>query len=224
MDQILEQDLTSPKKQRHTAKRIYERLRDEHGFPGKYTIVKDYVRERRRHTREMFLPLSHPPGHAQCDYGEARVIIGGAERKAHYFALDLPHSDGCYVKAYPAETTESFCDGHVSPFAFLGGVPQSILYDNTTLAVARILGDGRRQRAGLDEIKNRGRFRGHSVDGMGMVYVRTASSPVTSMPSTKLRMRALRSGNVPSFRKSRKSATYPLISSVVGSSTLRCSS
>ncbi len=112
MDQILEQDLSSPKKQRHTAKRIYERLRDEHGFPGKYTIVKDYVRERRRHTREMFLPLSHPPGHAQCDYGEARVIIGGVERKAHYFALDLPHSDGCYVKAYPAETTESFCDGH----------------------------------------------------------------------------------------------------------------
>ena len=60
--------------------------------------------------------------------------------------------------------------------------------------------------------------------GMGMVYVRTASSPVTSIPSTKLRMSALRSGNVPSRRKSRKSATYPLISSVVGSSTLRCSS
>ena len=146
MDQILEQDLTSPKKQRHTAKRIYERLRDEHGFPGKYTIVKDYVRERRRRTREMFVPLSHSPGHAQCDFGEAWVVIGGVERKAHYFALDLPHSDGCYVKAYPAETTESFCDGHVSAFAFLGGVPQSILYDNTTLAVARILGDGRRQR------------------------------------------------------------------------------
>ncbi len=146
MDQILEQDLSSPKKQRHTAKRIYERLRDEHGFPGKYTIVKDYVRERRRRTREMFVPLSHSPGHAQCDFGEAWVVIGGVERKAHYFALDLPHSDGCYVKAYPAETTESFCDGHVSAFAFLGGVPQSILYDNTTLAVARILGDGRRQR------------------------------------------------------------------------------
>ena len=142
----MEQDQTSPKKQRHTAKRIYERLRGEHGYPGNYTIVKDYVRERSRHTREMFVPLSHPPGHAQCDYGEALVIIGGVKRKAHYFALDLPHSDGCYVKAYPAETTESFCDGHVSAFAFLGGVPQSILYDNTTLAVARILGDGRRRR------------------------------------------------------------------------------
>ena len=82
------------------------------------------------------MPLSHPPGHAQSDFGEARVIIGGVEQKAHCFFLDLPHSDGCYVKAYPAETTE----------AFLGGVPQSILYDNTRLAVAKILGDGGRRR------------------------------------------------------------------------------
>ena len=92
------------------------------------------------------MPLSHPPGHAQCDFGEALVIIGGVEQKAHCFVLDLPHSDGCFVKAYPAETTEAFLDGHVSAFAFLGGAPQSILYDNTKLAVARILGDGRRKR------------------------------------------------------------------------------
>ena len=92
------------------------------------------------------MPLSHPPGHAQCDFGEALVIIGGVEQKAHCFVLDLPHSDGCFVKAYPAETTEAFLDGHVSAFAFLGEVPQSILYDNTKLAVARILGDGRRKR------------------------------------------------------------------------------
>ena len=146
IDGILEADRQVPKKQRHTAKRIFERLRDEHGFDGQYTIVKDYVRERRRRTQEMFVPLSHAPGHAQCDFGEARVIIGGVERKAHYLVLDLPHSDGCFVKAYPAETTEAFLDGHVSAFASLGGVPQSILYDNTKLAVARILGDGRRQR------------------------------------------------------------------------------
>ena len=146
IDAILEADRQVPRKQRHTAKRIFERLRDEHGFDGQYTIVKDYVRERRRRTQEMFVPLSHAPGHAQCDFGEARVIIGGVERKAHYLVLDLPHSDGCFVKAYPAETTEAFLDGHVSAFASLGGVPQSILYDNTKLAVARILGDGRRQR------------------------------------------------------------------------------
>ena len=93
------------------------------------------------------MPLSHAPGHAQCDFGEALVVMGGVEQKAHYFALDLPHSDGCFIKAYPAETTEAFLDGYVSAFPFLGSVPQSILYDNTKLAAARMLGDGRRKRA-----------------------------------------------------------------------------
>ena len=138
IDAILEDDGRVPRKQRHTAKRIFERLRDEYGFGGQYTIVKDYVREHGRRTQEMFVPLSHAPGHAQCDFGEAVAVIAGVERKVHYLVLDLPHSDGCFVKAYPAETTEAFLDGHVSAFAFLGGVPQSILYDNTKLAVARI--------------------------------------------------------------------------------------
>ena len=85
----------------------------------------------------MYVPLSHPPGHAQCDFGQAKAVIGGVEQTVHYFVLDLPHSDACFVKAYPAETTEAFCDDHVSAFSFLGGVPRSILYDNTRLAVAR---------------------------------------------------------------------------------------
>ena len=146
IDAILEADSRAPRKQRHTAKRIFERLRDEYGFEGQQTIVKDYVREHRRRVGEMFVPLSHGPGHAQCDFGEALAVIAGVERKVHYFVLDLPHSDGCFAKAYPGETTEAFLDGHVSAFAFLGGVPQSVLYDNTKLAVAKILGDGRRKR------------------------------------------------------------------------------
>ena len=117
IDRILEEDRSLPKKQRHTAKRIYDRLRAEHGFGGKYTIVKDYVRERRLRTREMYVPLSHPPGDAQCDFGQAKAVIGGVEQTIHYFVLDLPHSDVCFVKAYPAETTEAFCDGHVSALA-----------------------------------------------------------------------------------------------------------
>ena len=94
----------------------------------------------------MFVPLEHPPGHAQVDFGEAIGVIGGVERKIHFFAFDLPHSDACFVVGYPAETTEAFCDGHVRAFSFFGGVPQSILYDNTKIAVARILGDGKRRR------------------------------------------------------------------------------
>ena len=146
IDRILEDDKSVLKKQRHTAKRIFERLRDEHGFTGAITIVTDYVREKKRRTREVFVPLAHPPGHAQVDFGEALGEIGGVVRKLHYFAMALPHSDAFFIKAYPAETTEAFCDGHVSAFAFFGGVALSILYDNTTIAVARILGDGTRKR------------------------------------------------------------------------------
>lgn len=146
IDQILEDDKGRLKKQRHTAKRIFERLRDEHGFTGGITIVTDYVREKKRRSREVFVPLSHAPGHAQVDFGEAVGMIGGVECKLHYFAMALPHSDAFFIKAYPAETTEAFCDGHNDAFAFFGGVPLSILYDNTTIAVAKICGDGKRDR------------------------------------------------------------------------------
>jgi transposase len=146
IDAILEADRTAPVKQRHTAKRIFERLRDEHGFGGGYTVVKDYVRLSRGRSRETFVPLAHPPGHAQVDFGEAVGVIGGVRQKMHFLCMDLPQSDACFVKAYPRETTEAFLDGHVSAFAFFGGVPQSILYDNTTIAVAKILGDGKRER------------------------------------------------------------------------------
>lgn len=90
----LEEDLKVPRKQRHTAKRVFDRLRDERGFTGGYTIIKDYMRERDQRRQEVFVPLAHPPGHGQADFGEAMVVIGGVERKAHFFVLDLPHSDG----------------------------------------------------------------------------------------------------------------------------------
>ena len=146
IDAILEVDRTAPVKQRHTAKRIFERLRDEHGFAGGYTVVKDYVRIERSRGRETFVPLVHPPGHAQVDFGEAVGVIGGVRQKIHFFCMDLPQSDACFVKGYPAETTEAFLDGHVSAFTFFGGVPLSILYDNLKIAVAKICGDGNRER------------------------------------------------------------------------------
>ena len=146
IDQILEADKLVPKKQRHTSKRVFERLRDDHNFIGGITIVKDYIFTAKQRQQEMFIPLTHPPGHAQADFGEALAVIGGVEQKTHFLVMDLPHSDACFLKAYPAETTEAFCDAHVAAFAFFGGVPVSILYDNTRIAVARILGDGTRKR------------------------------------------------------------------------------
>jgi transposase len=146
IDAILEEDKQRPRKQRHTAKRIFERLRAEYQYSGGYTIVKDYVRGAKIGGQEMFVPLSHPPGEAQADFGEALVVIAGRECKAHFMAFDLPYSDDCFVQAFPAETTEAFLEGHVRAFAYFGAVPTRILYDNTTLAVARILGDGQRQK------------------------------------------------------------------------------
>ncbi|MDA1278297.1 MAG: IS21 family transposase [Verrucomicrobia bacterium] len=147
IDAILEGDRSVHKKQRHTAQRIFDRLRDERGFSGRYTIVREYVAQAMLRGREMFVPLSHRPGHAQADFGEADAYIDGKKVRFHYFCMDLPHSDGCFVKAYPAETAEAFCDGHVAAFDFFGGVPQSILYDNTRLAVAKIVKGGRRLRS-----------------------------------------------------------------------------
>lgn len=145
IDQILVDDQSQPKKQRHTAKRIWDRLKAEHGFDGGYTIVKDYVRQARLRHKEVFVPLAHPPGDAQADFGEALVAIAGVEQKGHFLCMDLPHSDDCFVVAFPAENTEAFLEGHNRAFAYLGGVPRTILYDNTRIAVKEIAGDGERK-------------------------------------------------------------------------------
>ena len=85
IDAILEDDKQRPAKQRHTAKRIFDRLNEEHQSTGGYTIVKDYVRSAELHSREMFIPLTHAPGEAQADFGEALVVIASVEQTAHYF-------------------------------------------------------------------------------------------------------------------------------------------
>jgi transposase len=147
IDAMLTEDKTRPAKQRHTVKRIFERLKEEHGFTGGYSIVKNYVRSEQLRSREMFVPLVHPPGEAQADFGEAVVVIAGVEQKAHFLVMDLPHSDDGFVAAFPGETTEAFQQGHVLAFAYFGAVPTRILYDNTKIAVARILGGEERIRA-----------------------------------------------------------------------------
>jgi transposase len=145
IDEILESDKVVHRKQKHTAQRIYDRLKEERGFTGGYTTIRTYVAKKRLKSREMFVPLSHDPGMAQADFGEAQVKIKGEILKAHFLVLQLPFSDAVFTKAYPAENTEAFVDGHQSAFLFFGGVPKRILYDNTTIAVKKILKDGRRE-------------------------------------------------------------------------------
>lgn len=137
--QILVDDRQAPKKQRHTAWRIFERLRSEHQFRGKYTIVKDAVRAWKQTHQEVFLPLSHPPGEAQVDFGEATIRLAGQETKVALFVLTLPYSGAIFIQAFPRECTETFLEGPRRAFEDFGGVPRRISYDNSAIAVIEVL-------------------------------------------------------------------------------------
>lgn len=138
--EILRQDQEAPKKQRHTAKRIFERLREEHHYEGGLTIVKDAVRAWKQRQAEVFVPLSHRPGDAQADFGEAQICLRGKQVKVAFFVMTLTYSDAIYCQVFPKECTEAFQEGHKRAFAFFGGVPRRISYDNSKIAVAKITG------------------------------------------------------------------------------------
>lgn len=141
---ILQQDKQVPKKQRHTAKRIFERLREE-GYEGGYTVVKEVVRELVRTSQEVYMPLVHRPGEAQVDYFHALAKVGGRLQKVAIFLMALPFSDAFFLMVTPRECTETFWEGHLRAFEFFGGVPARITYDNSKIAVRAILGVHRRQ-------------------------------------------------------------------------------
>jgi transposase len=162
IEQILKEDLEMPRKQRHTAKRIWERLRSE-GFTGGYTIVKDAVRELTQRNQEVFVPLEHRPGEAQVDFGAAVVKMNGKLRKVAFFVMALPSSDASFVMAFERECTETFWEGHVRAFEFFEGVARRITYDNSKIAVSQILGgnQGRRLTRGFCQLKSHYLFAHH---------------------------------------------------------------
>jgi len=145
IEEILEKDRSAPRKQRHTAVRLFHRLRDEYGHQGGYTTVKDAVRERAAHGREVFVPLSQPAGEAQADFGQAEAVIAGATVKVALFVMTLPHSDVVFCRAYPRECMETFLDGHRRAFEFFGGVPRRIAYDNARTSVTKFSGPRERE-------------------------------------------------------------------------------
>jgi transposase len=145
IDEILETDVNplTPRKQRHTARRIFHRLRDERGYRGSEVQVRRYVAQHRQHGAEVFVPLSHPPGEAQFDFGEATVVIAGERVKAAFALMTLPFSDAWHLSAYPRECTETFQAAHVAAFSFFAAVPTRTSYDNTTIAVKKVVGTER---------------------------------------------------------------------------------
>ncbi len=143
IDSWLEADQGAPPKQRHTAKRIYDRLVAECGFVGHETVIRGYVhawRQAHHGATRQFLPLAHAPGsEAQCDWGEAVVRVAGVEQIAQLFCLRLSYSLKSFVYAFPTTRQECFLAGHVAAFTALGGVPRRIVYDNLGTAVRKVL-------------------------------------------------------------------------------------
>lgn len=138
--QVLDADGEVPRKSRHSAKRIFDRLKAERGYEGGYTVVKELVAEIKEMKREVFVPLRHRPGEAQVDFGHALVKVSGCLKKCPFFVMSLPYSDAFYVQVFERECTESFWEGHVRAFRYFGAVPTRISYDNSKVAVAQMLG------------------------------------------------------------------------------------
>lgn len=154
IDDMLRSDLDAPRKQRHTATRVFNRLADEHGAQQlSYSTVRNYVRLRRaeldseagRHV-EVFVPQEHPPAaHAEVDFGDVSVLLDGVRTKCHMFVFRLAHSGKAIHRVYPTEAQEAFLQGHIDAFEAIGGMPTvHIRYDNLTTAVQTVLaGQGR---------------------------------------------------------------------------------
>lgn len=139
----MEQDMREPRKQRHTAKRIHDRLREEHGFKGSYASVKRYVVKKRwllKEAREGYLPIAHPLGHAQVDFGDFKYYDGlGTAREGHALIVTFPYSNVGWMQVFPSENQECLLEGLKRIFNHIGGVPILLRCDNMTTAVAQVL-------------------------------------------------------------------------------------
>lgn len=148
IDEWLAEDRKVPRKQRHTAQRIFERLRDEKGYCGSYTSVKRYVRRKKRamhQNRDGCIPLEHPKGEAQVDFGKFVYRDGEDEEHSGYaLTISFPYSNIGFTQAFPSQNQECLFDGMKRIFEHIGGVPVRIRFDNMTTAVAEVLKDGER--------------------------------------------------------------------------------
>ena len=147
--QCLDEDTRNPKKQHHTAKRIYDRLVAECGFTGGETTVRRLVRELREKPQEAFVPLAFPAGDAmQIDWGEATVYLSGVKTVVNLFCARLCYSGAPMVLAYRRQNEESFLDALVQVFQYFGGVPRRVIFDNGKVAVKDGFGAHARKQAG----------------------------------------------------------------------------
>jgi transposase len=145
IDNIIETDGKAPRKQRHTARRIWKRLCNEDPqYPVGESTVREYVRERKRaiglEKREVFVPQSYAPGQeAQVDWYVAQVKLDGEARLLQFFAMRSMNSGGAFHRAYTNATQQAFLEAHEQAFEYFGGVFGTLRYDNLASAVKKIL-------------------------------------------------------------------------------------
>jgi transposase len=143
IDEWLEQDEREPRKQRHTISRIYSRLQNENGYQGGYSALRQYVnrkKEQMKKYRESFLPLGHPPGHAQVDFGAFKYYDAlGAAHEGHALIMSFPYSNSGWMQVFQSENQECLLTGLKRIFHHISGVPVRLRCDNMTTAVAQVL-------------------------------------------------------------------------------------
>ena len=143
IDAWLELDKKAPRGQRHTAQRVFDRLRKEKGYKGSYDSIKRYMRRKRElegRVTEGFLPLAQPPCHAQVDFGSfAYFDASGTQRCGHALDVSFPHSNAGWMQVFPSENQECLLEGLRRIFYYIGGVPHRLRADNMTTAVAQVL-------------------------------------------------------------------------------------
>lgn len=143
VDGWLEEDSRSWRKQRHTANRIWQRLRDEHGATMSYNTVQRYVKrwkEAHRDHDEGYLDQVALPADMQVDFGQADFYLGDVRQRLHYLVCDFPFSNVGLAQVFFGETAECVCEGLMAVFAYVGGVPRRIVFDNATGAGRRVCG------------------------------------------------------------------------------------
>ena len=150
IDSWLTADKKAPRKQRHTAKRVFNRLKDEvKDFDCSYRLVATYVSGKKKELnlkyREGYIPLVHSPGEAQADFGYADFYENGKlHHEAKYLVLSFPYSNGGYLQLNYGENMECLLEGLVATFEYIGGVPTEIWFDNTRTIVTEIIKGGNR--------------------------------------------------------------------------------
>ena len=144
----LEEDRKVPRKQRHTVKRVYDRLQKEKGYTGSYSSVRRYIRKKQfvmKSGQTGYLPIEHPAGCGQVDFGEfIHYDQQGTEHTAYALTVSFPHSNKGYTQVFPSQNQECLLEGLKRIFEYCGGVPARLRFDNMTTAVAQVLKDGER--------------------------------------------------------------------------------